>query len=253
MSLFKKPFMDNSVQSPISSKSRVFGLSDKQIDNLIEMSEKQTAALMLELTHLTKPASDYDAELQLLEEDFNVKKRRVEDEKQAFLNSIKTQKESIETKIKEQSGTIELLSRYKTSAGGDKVIKVYRSISNTNHSVNSGKQKRELRFVDAAVEVLRQEERFLTPETLYDKILFQRPAWKSKIAALTSAPSHKLKTCVNLLRASELVGVRKRGTQVLASYQGKIGLLEWTLDNGQPEAKYMKGFLFQGAGSGHII
>jgi len=246
MSLFKKPFMNQHIQSPISSKAKVFGLSDKQIDNLIEMSEKQTAALMLELTDLTKPASDFDAELQLLEEDFNAKKKKVETEKQTFLDSVKVQKESIEAKIKEQSGTIELLSRYKTSSGSDKVIKVYRSISNTNHSVNSGKQKRELRFVSAAVDVLTLEDRFLTPEALYDKILMYNPAWKSKIAALTSAASHKLKTCTNLLRASELVGVRKRGTQVLASYQGKIGLLEWTLDNGQPEAKYMKGFLFQG-------
>jgi hypothetical protein len=142
---------------------------------------------------------------------------------------LKKQYTVLETANAEDQKTLAVLIGYRDNKNLRKEIRVHRSLTNATPV----KPRRErLPLQPAAIQVLNNEKRFLSPETLVNKILELNPAWK---------PRFPNKGDINKVIENMKLSV-KRDNPKLVLYNDKFGLPSW-MSNGSVKPEYLQSVL----------
>jgi hypothetical protein len=204
----------------VSKDYYALNLTDKQTDRLITKVEADITILMQEISTKTGPLRE--AEQYYLE--------------------LKREHDTIQGELDDSKSLLEALTRFKTNARSTKEIRVLRTTSVTEAKE---KQKRYFKWIQMAIEVLTKEDRYMSHEELWKKMLQTFPEIeqtfggnKSRIAQVRNTTFH------NFNRACE--ESRKNNSGKLIDYQKKIGLFGWTMDDLVPDAQHIKEFMHGG-------
>jgi hypothetical protein len=204
----------------VSKDYYALNLTDKQTDRLITKVEADITILMQEISTKTGPLR----------------------EAEQYYMELKREHDAIQDELNDSKSLLEALTRFKTNARGSKEIRVLRTTSVTE---SKEKKRRHFKWIQMAIEVLTKEDKYMSHEELWKKMLTSFP----EIEKAFNGDKQKLNqvkntTFHNFNRACE--ESRKNNSGKLIDYQKKIGLFGWTLDNLAPDPQHIKEFMHGG-------
>lgn len=155
-----------------------------------------------------------------------------------FYFPLKLEMDGITDQVEKEKQTLAALIGFRDNKNERKNIRVYKSISNTDPSVKKKRGKR-FPFTAGAIEVLRTEQKFLSPEMLVQKVFDRYPEWKIIFQnGRERAEKTKLKNNYITI-ARGIHGIKKLKIKI---YEEKIGLAEW-MNGSTPLPKYLPSFM----------
>lgn len=202
---------------PSTKDFYALNLTDNQTDKLISKIEADVTQQLTELQSKKEPLSE--AEQMYLE--------------------LKNEVDRISRDLDDNKALLEALIRFKENPRGSKEIRVLRS---TSIQDIRERQSRYFKWIQMAMDILRAHDHFMTAEELFQAILkFNANIEKSvgnekaKVNSLRNSTIHNFKrSCIE---------TRKNNKGKIIDYKGKIGLLEWVLDDFTPDANHIKEFM----------
>lgn len=204
----------------VSRDFYALNLTDTQADKLISKIEADVTAQLHELQSKQDPLT----------------------EAEQYYHSIRDEVERLTTELNDNKSLLEALVRFKTNKKGIKEIRVLRTTSNVEQRE---KHQRYFKWIQMAVQILTDQDRFMSGDELFNSILklnqnIEKSVGgdKGKLGTLKNTTLHNfIRTCNE---------TRKNGRGKLIDYNDKFGLFDWVMDDYTPDPNHIKAFIHTG-------
>lgn len=157
--------------------------------------------------------------------------------------SLKKPYEDLQATIDDEMQTLQVLIGYKRNTNDIKQVRVLRSTSNTNQKTRHYKRKFE--WIAKCVEILEEEQKFLSPEALIKKICSKYPAYKLGLEQYKVGEKTGTQLTIKSIYTATDGEIRRKPK--LAQYNEKIGLPSWMDPQlNSPKPQYLREVVFNG-------